>query len=187
MEEQLAAYLGLIREWNYFAGLVAPKDIPCLISEHLVDAVSLAPWIVAHFRQGCVLLDIGSGGGFPAIPLKVLLPGLALVMVERSAKKVGFLRKVIGALQLGGVSLRHGSFPETVADVQPDIITARAVEKSAKLNRAIASLVGRGAVYLCQSRVSAMSGLQEFHVERVDDMWTTLGLRRGSLHLVRQS
>lgn len=186
MEQQLAAYLDLIREWNDFAGLVAPGDLACLAEEHLADAVSLAPWVRAYCPPEGTLLDIGSGGGFPAIPLKVLLPALSLVMVERSAKKVGFLRKVIGALRLPCVDLRHGSFPEAVEQMHADVITARAVEKLAHLGKALTSRIAGGTVYLCQSRVNAIPGLEVFHVERVDDLWTTRGLRRGALHLVRR-
>ncbi|HNT86466.1 MAG TPA: class I SAM-dependent methyltransferase [Candidatus Hydrogenedentes bacterium] len=185
MEAQLATYLELVHEWNAFAGLVAPGDLGVLVTEHLTDAISLAPWVVALWRGKGPLLDIGSGGGFPALPVKVVVPELPLVLVERSGKKVGFLWKVVGALGLEGIDIRHGAFPEITVDVQPEIITARAVENPAKLSTAILGLVAEGAVYLCQSSTNAIPGREMFHVERVDDVWTTLGLRRASLHLVR--
>ena len=182
----LQRHLELVREWNDFASLVSSGDLGCLNMRHLVDSLSLLPVLDALLGAGGGLWDIGSGGGFPAIPLKVMRPGLEVHLLERSERKVGFLRKVIGALGLEGVTLRHGSFPEGVAPAGIRVITARAVEKPAALLRQLAKRMPENAVFVCQSSDPEASCPGLFHVERVEDAWSERGLRRGALHLLRR-
>ena len=184
----LDSYAALLRKWNPFASLVSLGDAPHIESTHVVDALSL----VAHVARACAspeksLLDIGSGGGFPAIPIKLALPRLSLVMIERSAKKVGFLRKAAGALGLEGVEIRHGEFPRAAEGLRPGAITARAVEKPQRLVPQILRFLeepGKEGVFLCQSGMPDLAPTETFHVEHCQDRWDKAGLRRGTLHLV---
>jgi len=180
----LSAHLALIREWNPFASLVSPRDVGKLVEAHVVDAVSLAPVIVRQRGTAGTLLDVGSGGGFPAVPLKLLLPGLDLVLVERSGRKAAFLRKLIAALNLSDARVLHGSFPECSRGDTGDAITARAVEKPRAVLKAVLASLGPRSVFLCQSGDPAGLVGPGFHVERVEDEWRSRGLRRGELHLV---
>ena len=182
--DSLSAHLDLVREWNPFASLVSPRDVGRLVDAHIVDSVSLAPVIVRQGGTVGTLLDIGSGGGFPALPLKLLLPGLDLVLVERSGRKAAFLRKVVAALNLSDVRVRHGSFPECVEGDTGDVITARAVEKARAMLADILATLRPDSVFLCQSGDPAAVVGPGFHVERVEDEWEWRGLRRGELHLV---
>ena len=184
MEARLERHCALIRAWNEMAGVVSPHDLGHLWDRHVVDSLSLAALITQYTSAGRPLLDIGSGGGFPAIPVKVVLPELPLVLVERSMKKVGFLRKVVGELRLQDVSVIHGSFPEVVEGLNPGVITARAVEKPDKLQTLVKAFVESGAVYLCQAREPQYLA-EVFYVELMEDAWVDAGLRRGSLRLVR--
>lgn len=186
MIDQLDRLADLIREWNAVASLVSAKDAHHLKDRHIADALSLAPWVLAYAGSAGSLLDIGSGGGFPALPIKVVIPGLRVTLVERSAKKVGFLRRAIGALRLTEIEVIYGDYPATIAGGAHDVITARAVEKPARLLKAILEEVVRGAVFLCQLEDlrTELSGM--FHVERIHDDWTSAGLRRGSLHVIRR-
>ncbi|MFP4502130.1 MAG: 16S rRNA (guanine(527)-N(7))-methyltransferase RsmG [Candidatus Hydrogenedentota bacterium] len=185
-EARLAAYCALVREWNGFASLVSRRDAALLESDHIPDALSLAGYVRRYAGAG-PWLDVGSGGGFPAVPVKIVVPEAPLVLIERNAKKVGFLRKVIGALGLEGVELRHGSYPEGARDIVPSVLTARAVENPGKLRRPWAEGVAGGAIFLCQSRVKWDDAHEMFHVEHVDDRWKTCRLRRGDLVIVRRA
>ena len=184
---QLTEYIFLLRQWNSFVTLVSAGDLPRVEDLHLVDSLSLVSVVQAIVPPGGVLLDIGSGGGFPAIPLAVALPDRRYVLMERSAKKVSFLRKVMGALGLGHVTLIHGSFPEDVPPAPPVAITARAVERAEQVLADVAEVLPEGCTFLCQSGDPAGKlddGL--FHVEQIEDAWTKLGVRRGSLYLVQR-
>ena len=181
-----ARHVELIRSWNTVAGLVSTGDLAQLETTHLPDAVSLVPVVQALGLAAGHLLDIGSGGGYPAIPLKVALPELRVTLVERSVKKVGFLRKVVGALGLKDVDIVAGEFPAAVSGAFADVITARAVELPGKIRPAVAAWMPRGAVFLCQSGVPTEFPADMFHVEHFRDAWSDRGLRRGDLYLVRR-
>lgn len=183
MTRKLAKYAQLVREWNTFAGLVSSKDLDSLENTHLPDSLSLAPVISSLGGDRLRLLDIGSGGGLPAVPLKIVLPDLEVMLVERNGKKAGFLEKVVGSLHLEGAQVVQGSFPE-VQVIVPEVVTARAVEKPGKLLASILALLPVGGVFLCQTNLPEVD--ERFHVELVEDEWSAQGLRRGKLYLVRR-
>lgn len=199
-QDQLEAHAALVREWNGFVSLVSQGDLGHLTERHLVDALSLAPYLAKlQCAQAC-WVDIGAGGGFPAIPLKVLFPHIPLHCIERSAKKVGFLRQALGRLDLSSMEIHHGEFPRTLPHGAVRIFTARAVERSTAIHKAMAACLREqeacwnemptpgenntpGCVFLCQSGAPDQS-LAMFHVEHIQDAWTQEGLRRGNLHWV---
>jgi 16S rRNA (guanine527-N7)-methyltransferase len=184
--EQLTQYGFLLRKWSTFTALVSSGNLAELESLHFVDSLSLVDVVRENVAPGETLLDIGTGGGFPAIPLAVALPDRRFVLMERSAKKVSFLRKVMGALGLGHVSLIHGSFPDDVPEEPPVAITARAVERADAILADVLDILPENCVFLCQSGdpTEKLDG-KMFQVIHVEDEWTRSGDRRGSLHLVR--
>lgn len=183
-EAKLRQHLVLVRQWNVYASLVSNRNLEMLSEVHLVDSLSLVPIIMRLQRARGTLLDIGTGGGFPAIPLRVAIPTLEVVMVERSQKKVAFLQKVLAALALDRARVVHGSFPEAVPGIRPDLITARAIETPGKLLPNIVTAIEERGIFLCQTPPSKLEIPREFHVERVQDPWTEAQLRRGDLYLI---
>lgn len=184
--EQWARHAALIREWNKVASLVSIGDSRQLETVHLPDALSLVSVVARLGLGGATLLDIGPGGGYPAIPMKIALPDLAVTLVERSVKKVGFLRKVVAALGLQGVEIIHGDFPAAVQGRTMALVTARAVEAPAKIQQALVEWMPVDGVFLCQSGAPAEFNGEMFHVEHWEDHWSTDGARRGELYVVRR-
>jgi 16S rRNA (guanine(527)-N(7))-methyltransferase RsmG len=184
IERTLCQHLALVQKWNDYASLVSEKDLSNLIETHLIDSLSLVPVIIRLKRTNGVLLDIGSGGGFPAIPVKIMLPRLRIVMVERSERKTAFLQKGIPALDLREAKVIHGSFPESLHTLQPDLITARAVEEPERLLASVLAILPENAFFFCQIPSQKLDVPPGFHVERVKDAWTECGLRRGELRLI---
>lgn len=183
-QERLSQYLSLVREWNRYASLVSKGDLSSLEESHLVDALSLAPVIVRLGQDKGLLLDIGSGGGFPAIPLKTVLPDLRIVMIERSGRKVAFLRKASAVLGFENTVIVEGSFPESAEAFRPSLVTGRAVEAPDRLLHQVLSFLPEGASFLCQVPADKLQIPEMFHVEHVKDEWTTKGLRRGTLSII---
>ena len=92
----LSGYADLLLRWNARINLTAARSIGVVVSEHFPDAFALARRI-----DRARVIDIGSGGGLPAIPLAVLRPGITVELVEPIAKKAAFLRTAIRELDMG--------------------------------------------------------------------------------------
>jgi 16S rRNA (guanine(527)-N(7))-methyltransferase RsmG len=188
LADSLDRYCALIQKWNGFASLVSAGDEKRLW-EHVADSLSLVD--VARKRGGKApwLLDIGSGGGFPAMPLALALGELEAVLVDRSRKKAGFLENAVGELGLvGRVKVVQGDFPREVGVDAPEgcLITARAVEKPEIVWEGVKKLVEMGAIFLCQWVKAPQESEKMFHVERIIDDWSDNGLRRGELRLIHR-
>lgn len=184
VEASLQRYTELIREWNPAVSLVSQGDLDRLETSHIVDSLSLAPYVRAACGSGGLLLDVGSGAGFPAIPIKLVLPEIQLVMVERSERKAGFIRTVLGVLKLKGADVRSTEFPRGVAGFTPEAVTARAVERPDKVIKEISRFLPPKGVFLCQLGDPRNELRGMFHVEHIRDAWTDAGLRRGQLFVV---
>lgn len=183
---QFRRYIELIAQWNALSGLVSPQDMSCLAERHFLDALSLVPYVAAGNPGDRLLLDIGSGGGFPSIPIKLALPAIGVTLVERNTRKAAFLEMVAGALGLKDVSILHGEFPAVRPDRVPSHVTARAVEKPKRILKSLRGYLPTETSYLCQFRSPETVLGPMFHVERIEDEWTHQGWRRGSLALVRR-
>lgn len=182
----MGRYEALLREWNPFASLMSERDIAEGIRRHIADGLSLIPVVAGLASLDRGLTDIGSGGGFPAIPIKAALPELRMTLVERSQKKAAFLLKVVGALGFKGVRVLCESFPRISGGLDAGVFTARAVERPGQVVPEVLGMMGPGAVFLNQTpyRVEGNEGM--FHVEPIHDVWTDAGLRRGTLELARR-
>ena len=99
--EQFLAYLALLLKWNRKMNLTALRSPREIIIHHFLDSLLLLP----HLPQNVRLLDIGSGAGFPGIPLKIARPGLTITLAEATAKKVSFLKEAVRRLGLSGMNL----------------------------------------------------------------------------------
>lgn len=183
--EALDAYGALLREWNPYASLVSQRDMEKLWASHVADALSLAPWVRRLSGEGGVWLDIGSGGGFPLIPVRVVLPDIRVAAIERSQRAVAFLRRAVEALGLENVTVIEGEFPRACAEIRPAVITARAVERQEKILGNMRGFLNGETTFLCQSGKAAEKAAGMFHVEQVRDSWSEQGIRRGNLYLIR--
>ena len=108
--EQFLRYLIHLIEWNKAINLTAIIDPHEIIIKHFVD--SLAALVTTSFSKNSLVLDVGSGGGFPGIPLKIMRSDMRLVLVEPVQKKCSFLNSVIGLLKLQDVSTFNGTIEQ---------------------------------------------------------------------------
>ncbi len=133
--QKLQQFAAFLREWNQKINLVSRKDVAFLWEHHLLPSL----WVLhaVSFRPGETIMDIGSGGGFPAIPLKIVRPDLQWILVESIRKKVHFLESAIAHLELGGITVVNERVEKLAKDSrfagQIDTITARAVTDVATL------------------------------------------------------
>lgn len=99
-QARLCAYLELLGKWNQTYNLTAICDPNDMVSRHLLDSLAVLPFI-----KGPAVADVGSGAGFPGIPLAVASPALEVVLIESRGKKARFLRQAIRLLDLSAVEV----------------------------------------------------------------------------------
>ena len=112
LPEGLASYYELLSRWNRKINLTALDDPDESIDRLLIEPVVAARYIPTPDAR---LIDIGSGGGSPAIPMRLALPGLRLTMVEAKARKSAFLREAVRALSLTGTAVETARYEELLA------------------------------------------------------------------------
>lgn len=98
LRESLALYVTELYKWNDRAALLSKKDEERVVERHVMDSLSLLSFL--HETEDTSILDIGSGAGFPAVPLKLASPGSTVALVESVRKKALFLNYIIGKLGL---------------------------------------------------------------------------------------
>lgn len=108
--DQFMRYLAHLIEWNKAINLTAIIDPKEIIIKHFVD--SLTALVATSFPQNGLVLDVGSGGGFPGIPLKIVRSDIRLVLIEPVLKKCSFLNSVVGLLKLHDVSTFNGTIEQ---------------------------------------------------------------------------
>lgn len=125
-EDRLLSFLDELLRWNRSINLTAITDPDEAVVKHLVDSLTLLPYL----RGDENLLDMGSGGGLPGLPLKIVMPGISLTSVDAVAKKISFQKHIIRSFALSGAVARHGRLEELGKDAALaghfDVVVARA-------------------------------------------------------------
>ena len=176
--EQFVRYLTHLITWNKTINLTAIIDSKEIITKHFVD--SLTALVSTNLRQDSIVLDVGSGGGFPGIPLKIIRSDIQLTLVEPVQKKCSFLNSVIGLLQLRGVSTFAGTIEQYAKQALTqsiDAVVVRALKFDDIQKHIPALLTKKGKVVLYRTSLIENKEIgEEFH--RLNE--TTLLLPHGS-------
>lgn len=104
-KEQFTALWDLYTYWNSKINVISRKDIGNLYEHHILHSLGIAK--VIHFRPGTEVMDLGTGGGFPGIPLAILFPEVSFHLVDSIGKKVKVATEVANAIELKNVTTRH--------------------------------------------------------------------------------
>ena len=125
--EQFAMLDSLYKEWNAQINVISRKDIDELYLKHVLHSLAIAK--VVHFKDGTRILDVGTGGGFPGIPLAILYPNCQFVLVDSIGKKIKVVNEI--AYRLGLVNVK--AYHQRAEDVsgQFDFVVTRAVTRIA--------------------------------------------------------
>lgn len=122
-EEQYAQLDQLYREWNAKINVISRKDMDNLYERHVLHSLAIACNI--HFSPGTEVLDFGTGGGFPGIPLAIMFPEVKFRMIDGTGKKIRVVNEVAQALELKNVTAVHQRGEEEKGKF--DFVVSRAV------------------------------------------------------------
>ena len=147
-QEKLLAYLDLLYKWNRVYSLTALKADDQAVSHHLLDSLSILP-----FAPTGNLLDVGSGGGTPGIPLAIACPELAVTLLDSNTKKAAFLRQAAIELGLNNIAVHSGRVEQYHPDTGFAAITSRAFAELADFVSLSKHLLAPGGRWLAMKGV----------------------------------
>ena len=134
--EQLGKLKALYTEWNAAINVISRKDMDAFDERHVLHSLALVK--VMKFAPGSDVLDVGTGGGFPGIPLAIVYPEVNFVLCDSIGKKMKVVRAVVQALGLTNVTVHHGRAEDI--NGQFDFVVSRAVTR---MNRFIPWVQGK--------------------------------------------
>jgi 16S rRNA (guanine527-N7)-methyltransferase len=122
--EQLKQLELIYANWNQQINVISRKDIEYLYEKHILHSLSIAA--VFSFRNGGQVIDVGTGGGFPGIPLAIYFPDTRFHLVDSIGKKLKVVQAAVDALELKNVTIQHGR-AEEIRGTRFDCVVSRAV------------------------------------------------------------
>ena len=121
VQDQLLAYLELLNKWNRAYNLTAVRDPQQMIGKHLLDSLAIAPYLV-----GQRLIDVGTGGGLPGVPMAILFPQREFHLLDSNGKKTRFLFQVKTALGLDNMNIHQARVEHWRGEGSFDAVLSRA-------------------------------------------------------------
>ncbi len=155
---QFACYADLLTEWNQRMNLTAISDVDAIYEKHFLDSL-LPAWDCKLFGRVC---DVGSGAGFPAIPLKIMYPDLEIVIIEPLGKRITFLSALCKELDISVelVNERAEDYAKTHREVF-DFVMARAVANLPMLGELCLPLVRKKGKWIAMKGANALVEKQQ--------------------------
>lgn len=179
-QEQFLSYLTFLIEENKKFNITAITDFSSIVNDHFTDALALSEKI--DLKNCKSLIDVGSGGGLPGIPLKILYPHLDILLIEVNQKKANFLEEVAVRLSLNNVEVCDQDWRSFLRgyDKTPDVVVSRASLSVAELLRMFkqsSMLKGATLVYFASKFWNATQSEAVF-LEREESYYVDHKLRR---------
>ena len=138
-EQQFAALGVLYPEWNAKINVISRKDIDNLYEHHILHSLTIAKFL--QFQPDTTVLDVGTGGGFPGIPLAILFPEVQFTLIDSIGKKIRVATEIAGAVGLKNVSCKQLRAEEEKGKY--DFVVSRAVMPLADLRKLILKNISR--------------------------------------------
>ena len=135
---QFLKYYELLVEWNSFMNLTAITDFDEVLKKHFIDSLSLVKAYEKIKTEKVKVIDIGTGAGFPGVPLKIAFPQIELTLLDSLNKRINFLKEVAGQLELENITYIHGRAEDfakpSMEREKHDICVSRAVANLSTLS-----------------------------------------------------
>ena len=166
----LLEYVALLKKWNSTYNLTALRDEATMISHHVLDSLTLLPYI----ENAQTLMDVGSGGGMPGIPTAICRPDLQITLLDSNTKKTTFLQQAVIELGLNNVTVASGRV-EAMHDKKVDVVTSRAFAELGDFIALTKHLLNKNGywaamkgVYPYEELEHVPSGIEVINVDKID-------------------
>ena len=180
-EDLFLRYYDLLIEWNNKINLTAITDKDDVIIKHFTDSISILKYIDPAKKT---IIDIGTGAGFPGIPIKIICPSCKVVLLDSLNKRIGFLNEVISSLGLSDIECIHGRAEDIAKDSDHrekyDIVVSRAVSRLNILSEYCLPFVNIDGLF-----ISYKSGSIDEELEEASGAVLKLGGSMGSVERFR--
>ncbi|MCK0158687.1 16S rRNA (guanine(527)-N(7))-methyltransferase RsmG [Cellulophaga sp. F20128] len=153
-KEHFVALESLYADWNTKINVVSRKDIEEIYLRHVLHSLAIAKF--QQFLPGSTVLDVGTGGGFPGIPLAILFPETQFTLVDAIGKKVKVVQEVVDGLQLTNVTAIHSRVEDL--DTQYDFIVSRAVAAMPTFVRWIKGRIKKNSIHERRNGILYLKG-----------------------------
>jgi 16S rRNA (guanine527-N7)-methyltransferase len=156
---RLLAYVDLLAKWNRTYNLTAIREPARMITHHVLDALAILPHLPAH--DGLRVLDVGSGGGVPGIPLAIARPGFRVTLLDANSKKTTFLTQAAIELGLANVRVATARVEAYAPDAPFDVVVSRAFSELDDFARGAARHLAPGGVLAAMKGVNPVEELAQ--------------------------
>ncbi len=175
MLEKFLLYKNLLKEWNEKINLTAITNDKDIVIKHFIDSLTIEKYI----PRGAKLIDIGTGAGFPGVPLKIVRSDVDVVLLDSLNKRVKFLKEIIDRCELNNIIAIHGRAEEIAHEANYrekfDIVTARAVANISTLSEYCAPFVKIGGKFICMKAdaddeiKASMKAVEELGMKKINE------------------
>ena len=157
--EQFYKYMNLLIEWNEKMNLTAITESNEVIEKHFVDCLTIMPYI----KEDSQIIDVGTGAGFPGVPVKIANPTLQITLLDSLNKRINFLNEVIDNLELNNIQAIHSRAEEYVKENREtyDIAVSRAVAELPTLLEYLLPYVKVGGKCICMKGPKALEEIEK--------------------------
>ena len=177
-------FLSILQKWNKSFNLVSTQDVSEMLNRHLLDSLSINSYL-----RGKNIIDVGSGAGFPGIPLAIFNPGKHFTLVDGNGKKTRFLFQVKLSLGLPSIQIRNCRVEHYQTDRQIDMVVTRAVSGIDEIVGKICHFISKDCRILFMKGMASKADIsslpQDFEVVNVDQL-KILGRTRHVIEIGRK-
>lgn len=194
--EQFYKYMNLLIEWNSRINLTAIVKPEEIILKHFIDSITISKYLERKKN----IIDIGTGAGFPGIPLKIVNPDIRVTLLDSLNKRINFLNEIISQLQLENIETIHGRAEEFGKNSKYrekyDIATSRAVSNLSTLSEYMLPFVNLGGFCICMKGSEIAEEMQDAknaikvlggNIKEVDEFYLTdTDIKRNNIIILKE-